>query len=217
MSSNNCPLCSCDSALHFFYQEKLERDFYKCQQCDLVFVDRAQLISIEDEIARYDLHDNSKRSKGYEKFLLRLVEPIEKYLSPESSHGLDYGEGPYPMLRELLNEHGFESVSGFDPIFNKVNPSISGPYDFISCCEVIEHMSKPSIDINRMISLLKKEGLLVISTGVLSKEINFRAWHYISDVTHINIFSDKTFTYIEKAYGLELIESKLDLRVFLKK
>lgn len=215
MRSQDCPLCLSESTHHFHFQEKFQRDFYKCNACKLIFVDRLQLVSPGVEKERYSLHDNSQRSKGYEAFLSRLIEPINSHL-PKTAAGLDFGEGPYPMLRELFQEAGFTNISGFDPYFNPDSGVLNQKYDFITCCEVIEHMSKPSIQIKDLIAMVNKRGILIFSTGVFNSEIDFSSWHYINDETHINIFSQKTFEYIGQVLDLEIIEQDLDLIVFSK-
>lgn len=216
MLSKNCPLCFSENSNHFFRQEKLSRDFYRCDFCDLVFVDRGQLVTQADEKKRYQLHDNSTRSPGYEKFLLRLVAAVDKHVD-KAARGLDFGEGPYPMLRELLKENGYLNVLGFDPLFNNQDLGTLGSFQFITCCEVIEHMNKPAQQIEALVKLLNTEGLLVISTGITEKGIKFENWHYLNDETHINLFSDKTFAYLAEIYNLEILQRERDLIAFLKK
>lgn len=217
MSSRSCPLCLCENSEQFHYQEQHKRDFFKCSQCELVFVDRNQLASPQDEKSRYTEHNNSDRTPGYEKFLSRLIDPIERLLPERSVKGLDFGEGPYPMMRELFYERGYQNISGHDPYFNPNHTKLLDTYDFVTCCEVIEHMSRPHEQIKGLVGLLKEKGLLVISTGVLSSAINFPTWHYIKDVTHINFFSQNTFKWMEDELDLKIIEQSRDLIVFSKR
>ena len=215
-SAEPCPLCKSVDTEEFFYQSKLNRLFLTCSSCDLKFVPRAQLLTVVEERKRYELHDNSIRTKGYEAFLLRLVNPIlERY--PDDAKGLDFGEGPYPMLREILSEKGYKNILGYDPIFNMQKSVFDFEFDFITCCEVLEHVSNPFDILFQLIKLLKKESSLIVSTGVINSEIDFPSWHYITDVTHINIFSENTLRWISNRYNLEIEFPDKDLVIFWKK
>lgn len=210
----NCPLCFKAQSRKILYHEKLNRDFYQCECCALVFVPRDQLLKKDEEKTRYRFHENQIRSKGYEKFLRRLIEPIVS-LHQNEDKGLDYGEGHYPMLREILKDEGFCDVDGYDLYFNPVNLE-NKKYNFITCSEAIEHFNNPGSEVERISKLLLKGGTFVISTGLLSDDIDLKSWHYITDPTHVNFFSLKTFEWLASSYKFEVIETKNDL-VILKK
>jgi hypothetical protein len=212
----NCPLCSSSKTEHFFYQVKLDRNFHKCSVCDLVFVDRSDILDTFVEKSRYDGHENDILTEGYEKFLQRLITPISENLS-ENLFGLDYGQGPYPMLIKLLNKAGFKNVDGYDPFYKNDQSVFSNQYDFITCCEVIEHMTDISLEIERINSLLKDDGLFIVSTGLRSDNIDFQNWYYIRDDTHINFLSTKTARWIGENYNLNLVKTAKDLIIYSKK
>jgi hypothetical protein len=213
----NCPLCQESGGVHFFHHEKLQRDFYQCENCELIFVDREQLISNSDERGRYDLHDNDIESDGYKYFLNRLVIPMQKLIPNKNSLGLDFGEGCNPILRGLFAEAGLKNMDGFDPFYNNDLDVFNRRYDFISCSEVLEHINNPSVDISRLITLLNVKGILGISTGLYGSQIDFKSWYYINDITHINIFTDKTVQFLAKMFNLEVKLLAKDLFIFEKK
>jgi len=218
-SDNNkiqCPLCESLDHSHFAFQKAYERDFYECHDCGMIFVARYQLLSEKEEKSRYDLHENHIRSKGYEKFLRRLINPIKELCSPDSS-GLDFGEGPYPMLREIFAEDGYNKVKGYDPYYNRNEDVLSTHYDFITCSEVIEHAKSPLFLLQTLKNSLKHGGYLVISTGIYSKDHDFLAWQYTHDDTHVNFFTDKTILWISKSFSFEIKQRAKDLVIFLKK
>lgn len=213
---DSCPLCQCSETNLLFYQKKFKRNFYECSLCSLIFIARSDLISHHEERKRYELHENSFISQGYRTFLERLVLPIKKRISQQSI-GLDFGEGPYPMLRQIFSEHGFDSVKGYDPFFNSDHNIFLKKYDFITMCEVIEHMNDPLKDLETTIGLLKPGGMFVVSTGLVTTLKDLESWYYINDITHINFFSEKTFKWLGERFSLELLDTEKDLVIFLKK
>jgi 2-polyprenyl-3-methyl-5-hydroxy-6-metoxy-1,4-benzoquinol methylase len=59
------------------------------------------------------------------------------------------------------------------------NPEVfSNQYDFITATEVIEHLSEPRFELNRLFTLLKKGGVLAIMTQMITKETDFSTWYY---------------------------------------
>lgn len=211
----SCPLCFTDKTHHFAYQKSYRRNFYECEECSLIFVDRGELLSSEEEKSRYDLHENHIRSKGYEKFLRRLIDPLKKYVILDDK-GLDYGEGPYPMLREIFAEDGYKNINGYDPLYNPSESALMDHYKFIICCEVIEHTKNPRKELKRMESLLENDGYLAMSTGIYSKDHDFLGWQYTHDDTHINFFTDDTVLWIVDNLKLEIIERAKDFILFSK-
>jgi len=211
-----CPLCKSLDNSHFAFQKAYTRDFYDCHHCGMIFVNREQLLSENEEKKRYDLHENHIRTPGYEKFLRRLINPLKK-LCGHDSVGLDYGEGPYPMLREILSEDGYKNVQGFDPYYNQNTEALDTNYDFITCSEVIEHTKYPGDVLKKLKALLKTNGYLVMSTGIYSRDYDFLSWQYTHDDTHINFFTDDTILWIAKNFHLDLVQKDKDLVIFSKK
>ncbi|MFT6630948.1 MAG: hypothetical protein ACJAS4_000892 [Bacteriovoracaceae bacterium] len=210
-----CPLCKSQLTNHVFYQEQYKRDFYNCESCFLCFVNRNQLLTIETEKERYDLHQNDIRSAGYEKFLRRLINPILDKISNDSN-GLDFGCGPYPMLIEIFKEEGFKNIKGWDPIYHNDESVFSDKYDFITMCEVFEHVYDVKFEMDRIVGLLRSGGLLVISTGIKISDNALKTWHYLQDDTHINLVTDQTINWIALNYNLEIVDKAKDLIIFSK-
>ncbi len=213
---SSCPLCSSDSVNFQFHQPLHKRDFYLCENCDLSFVDRAQLLDLKTEKSRYDLHQNDIRSAGYEKFLRRLVNPIIGQFSLDAQ-GLDYGQGPYPMLLEIMREEGFKNLVGHDPIYHPDQAVFKASYDFITMCEVIEHIYDLKTDLDALVALLRPSAWWVVSTGIKIPGADISKWHYILDDTHINLFSELTFSWMEKEYSLTRVKLDKSLVIFSKK
>ena len=213
-----CPLCESSGGtfLRRLEHDQVERDFYQCDECALVFIRREDCLSREEEERRYLLHDNSVRSNGYLNFLYRLIRKIKENIKDKNKKGLDYGSGPYPMLMELLAEEGYSQVEGYDPFFNPNLNFQKQKYDFITVCEVIEHIHDLKAELETLLKLLEKQGVMVWSTGIFG-DIPLERWHYVKDATHINFFSLDTLRWVGEKYHLRWECSEKDLITFWKK
>lgn len=218
MNHNVCPLClSSFEKCHFFWKQTIfSRKFYKCSICDLIFVGRNKVLSLEQQKLQYDFHQNNQRTDGYIKFLNRIVQPVIARVA-FNARGLDFGSGPYPMLAELLRESGYAKINVYDPIY-KIDPDVLlKKYHFITLCEVVEHLIDPRLVFDQLDKILHPGGLLIISTGFRVADDHFFNWYYNQDETHINYFSLKTLCFIKDDLNYEWVERGKDLVIFLKK
>jgi hypothetical protein len=78
----DCPLCK-NKNIEEYYKEKkgFKRLFYRCGDCLLIYLDPRLHLPESLEKSRYEHHNNSERSVGYEKFLRTLTEPLKKYIN----------------------------------------------------------------------------------------------------------------------------------------
>ena len=196
----NCPLCNKNHIHH--YLSDLRRDYFKCENCALVFVPPEQRPSCVEEKRRYDEHQNNPDDPGYRKFLSRIFDPIRERISPPA-RGLDFGSGSGPTLSVMFEESGYDMVI-YDKFYAD-NPSVlTGKYDFITCTEVVEHLFNPLSEIKRLTSMLKPDGLLGIMTKLVIDRQAFSKWHYKNDFTHVCFFSMETFQWLAANLKCEL-------------
>jgi len=192
-----CPLCSHKSIADYCSDQR--RNYFQCHRCWLVFVPPCQHLSLEQEKAHYDLHQNNPDDLGYRQFLSRLVQPLMAQLAPGMS-GLDFGSGPGPTLSVMLEEAGF-GVNIYD-IFYAHDPLVlQSDYDFITATEVIEHLSQPGEILEHLWSKIKPGGWLGLMTKMVLDKTAFNRWHYKNDQTHICFYSRETFEYLRKKWG----------------
>jgi SAM-dependent methyltransferase len=196
----NCPLCRAYDIAHFHRDNR--RDYYRCETCQLVFVPPDQRLSLQQEKAIYDLHQNNLHDEGYRRFLSRLYLPLAGRIKA-GSQGLDYGCGPGPALAAMFIEHGFP-MALFDPIYANQPEVLQPDYDFISCTEVVEHFATPECEFQRLFSLLVPGGWLGIMTKLVLDKQAFSNWHYKNDQTHICFFSKNTFQWLARQYQCRL-------------
>ena len=207
-----CPLCQGQEFAH--YHRDKRRDYWHCQQCDLVFVAKAQQLSCDDEKAIYQQHENSPNDEGYRRFLSRMALPIQQRL-PKGSKGLDFGCGPGPTLSLMLEEQGYE-MSVYDLYFADHPKVLEQNYDFITSTEVFEHLSDPKTELERLLNMLNPGGYLGIMTKRVLNQAAFARWHYKNDQTHITFFSEASFHWLARHYGLELEIVDNDVVLFRK-
>ena len=209
---DTCPLCTNSSIEHYAQDKK--RDYWQCLTCDLVFVDKSQQLSHEEEKAVYQQHENNPDDAGYRKFLSRMSQPMLERIPP-LSHGLDFGCGPGPTLSLMFEEAG-HSMAIYDPYFANNLDVLSQEYDFITSTEVFEHLSSPKDVLEQLLPILKPGGWLGLMTKRVIDQAAFKRWHYKNDPTHITFFSDRTFHWIAAQYGLTLALVDQDVALLLK-
>lgn len=192
---NSCPLCL-ESETR---QLEASPQFFRCDHCTTVFRSRQHLLSPEDEKNRYLEHNNDVEDKRYQQFVTPVVEKVRS-LFPLPAKGLDFGAGTGPVIAKLLREDSYE-IALWDPFFHADPAVLETQYDFIVCCEVIEHFHTPIAEFQLMKSLLMPGGKLICMTDPLPSDKPFEVWHYKNDPTHVIFYSEENVAYIKKHLG----------------
>jgi len=204
-SPKKCILCNNQPVFPLTFKKTYKklghRSFIRCLECDLIFVPEDFHLSPNDEAARYMLHDNNLSNEGYVNMFMEKIAIIRQHC-PDVISVLDYGCGPEPVLAELFKKNGLD-CDIFDPAFFPELPARS--YDLVISTEVFEHFRDVRNELRTIRSLLKPGGFLAIMTSLHDSVPNFEDWWYHSDPTHICFFSMKTFDWISKQFGFEMI------------
>ena len=206
-SPKNCILCN-NSAVHPLiltktYQKMGKRNYFRCPECDLIFVPDEFHLSPVDEEARYLLHNNTLSNEGYVNMFMEKIKLIHQYC-PGISSVLDYGCGNEHILAELLQREAYE-CDCYDLYFHPGFPVRS--YDLVISTEVFEHFRNVRNELIKILPLLRTGGFLAIMTSFHDPIEDFENWWYHSDPTHICFFSTKTFDWISKQFGFKKIYS----------
>jgi hypothetical protein len=187
-----------------------KRAYFQCMECGLLQMATEDRLCIQDERSRYLKHNNSTRTKGYIAFLERLIVPVVAELKQRGEakilpRGLDFGSGPYPMLAELMAERGYP-LDLYDPLFAPKDKSVlrAHPYEYILCCETIEHFYQPSSEFEFMVSLVEPGGFLAIMTSLRTEDSSVSHWHYAQDETHVALYSKFSMQWIAARYSLNV-------------
>lgn len=198
---NNCRLCA---APVDFYQHWRGRDYWQCDECHAVQMDKQHLPDRESETALYLTHENDVNDPRYQQFVSPITEAILSQI-PKDKIGLDFGAGPGPVISKIITEKGYQTKL-YDPVFHPDNSVLSQQYDFIICSEVMEHFHQPAVEFARLKSLLKPGGKLFCMTQLFDKSIDFAKWHYKNDITHVFFYHHDSLHFIQKQFGFSSVE-----------
>jgi SAM-dependent methyltransferase len=197
---NNCLLC--DGSTELFFQHK-ERKFFLCKECKGISLEKKLLPEQDIEYERYLQHNNDIENKGYQSFVSPVVSAVLKDFCPENK-GLDFGAGTGPVISKLLRDRNYQ-IELFDPFFHNNPELLSEKYNYIVCCEVIEHFHNPGKEFRLLKDLLVQNGKLYCMTNVFEKNIDFGKWSYKNDLTHVFIYQRETFYWIKERFEFDNI------------
>lgn len=203
----SCPLCHSQSLKE--YDATGIVIFLECNQCSLVFKSLEFFPSEAKERSRYQLHENDVNDIDYQRFVTPIVNAIVREHSPQET-GLDFGAGTGPVIAKLLEDKDY-SISLYDPFFHPDKSVLSTTYDFIICCEVMEHFHKPAKELELLRKLLTPKGSLYCMTQLLPKKSDFKNWNYRNDPTHVVFYSEENLNWIKEHFGFSevTIENRL--------
>ncbi|NBC58521.1 MAG: methyltransferase domain-containing protein [Bacteroidetes bacterium] len=200
-----CPLCH-DQTHWFCDYFKTPKTFYRCPNCKAIFKPSNFFLDPELEKNRYRSHNNDVKDTRYQDFVSPITDAINKNFSKNAS-GLDYGCGTGPVASHVLEQQGF-SVRLYDPYFYPDTSYEDNTYDFIICCEVMEHFYMPDKEFSKLKTLLNHNGKLYCKTKMISDDFTveaFKNWHYKNDPTHVFFYSPKTLQVICQKFGYKSV------------
>ncbi len=193
-----CPLCQSPSI--YFYEDI----FYECTWCKSIFRDAQYFLNDQQEKARYDTHNNDILDIGYQRFVSPITTRVEEDFEIHAKW-LDYGAGPGPVISHILSEKWYQ-LALYDPYYHPNTWVLKEMYDYIVCCEVIEHFYHPKEEFEKLFWLLKTGGKLYLMTEIFHEWRDFKNWYYKNDPTHVFFYHQAAFEYIAKKYNIKLVE-----------
>lgn len=199
--SNICPLCT-NQGDDFYEKNNLR--YYKCPVCDGIYMDNQLWPNKEAEKLRYQTHNNDVNDRGYQQFVSPITSAILINFST-SDMGLDFGAGTGPVISKILNDNNY-NIKQYDPYFHNKPKLLTEKYNFIACCEVIEHFYNPLKEFQLLKKMLIPNGKLYCMTDIFNKSIDFNQWYYKNDPTHVFIYQQKTFEWIKKEFRFTKVE-----------
>lgn len=191
-----CTLCGSE------LKNKKDAFFYDCICCKAIVKDKKYYLSANEEKAIYKNHNNDINDIRYQNFTMPITNYVIEKCLPKHK-GLDFGSGTGPVISSMLKERDYNIVQ-YDPFFASNKSVFNNKYDYIVSCEVFEHFYNPKMEIDRLASLLKTNGIFLIMTLLYNNQIDFNTWKYAKDPTHVFIYRKETFEYIADKYQLEI-------------
>jgi len=209
--NQKCTLCNHEAV---FFKDAHSRQFFRCEQCDLIFLLPEQRLNTAQEFERYNLHQNDSNDENYRLFLNQLAEPMIQNLTA-GVKGLDYGSGPGPTLSKIFEEQGFK-MALYDPYFAANENVLKQSYDFVTCCETAEHFFNPKKQFDLLNQVLRCDGWLGVMTQILKEGEMFEDWYYAKDPTHVSFYSHKTMQWLAQRYGWKVLIPRENVILFQK-
>ncbi|MGY3793691.1 class I SAM-dependent methyltransferase [Aquimarina sp. 433] len=202
----NCALCGSETQK---FTEIQERIYYQCINCSGISLDPSFYLTDEQEKERYEIHNNDVTDSGYQNFVSPIVNAIAKNYTPHHK-GLDFGSGTGPVITTMLRKQGYD-ITTYDPFFDLNPNALRQTYNYIACCEVMEHFHNPNKEFALLHSLLEENGTLYCKTYLYNSSINFNSWWYKNDPTHVFFYTEKTLQWIQSKFNFSklIISDKL--------
>lgn len=210
-----CKICDCNTTV--ISDENTNKDYYRCLECDYIFMDKNHYLDAKSEKKHYDNHDNNLESLGYVKMFEKLIDEFVSLYAKNIKKALDFGCGEGEVLPILLERCGI-SCDRYDLFYFPDKVYKDKKYDLVCSTEVIEHLVNPLDTIKELSSHLNKDGYLLLMTYFHpSDDEKFLKWFYIKDVTHIGFFSLKTFKYLISELNLKIVKHNSKNTIMFRK
>ena len=204
--------CVCSAPARCAYNIQAKR-YYECPRCAALFLDPAAYLTAAEERRRYELHNNDVNDPRYQRFVEPIVAEIVARVE-RGGAGLDFGAGTGPVVATLLQANGY-SMELYDPFFWPERAALKRTYDFITCCEVIEHFHAPAQEFALMRSLIRPGGIVCCKTDLLTDDTDFQSWYYKNDPTHVVFYHARTLAWLKKACDFSALEIRGRVVIFM--
>lgn len=199
--------------------------FFQCRKCRFVFsnptIGEKDLIefynSLEDEEYSQEAEGRAKNFEPTLKHLGQMEKPDNTLLDVGAASGI---------FMNLAKSHGYQ-VSGIEPSESLVQEAkehydlelfqgtveqfpVSEKFSVITLLDVLEHLSRPVPLMEKVSSMIRPGGILVIVTpdidSLMVKLTGRRWWHY--RVAHVNFFNMTSLNYLLSKTGFEIIKKR---------
>ncbi len=194
----NCPLC------HSPLTTLIDTDYFDCSGCMALVKHPDLLPTPEEELKRYTSHNNDVNDPRYQKFTAPIWQYILAHFNREDL-GLDFGSGTGPVISKMLLDAGY-TIKQYDPYFSPDEALLNLNYNYIACCEVVEHFFHPRDEFTKLDNMLLPGGKFVGMTLLYNDDIDFKTWSYRKDETHVFIYRKETLEYIAGLFNYKVPE-----------
>lgn len=207
-----CILCQNETKIFKYWKG---REFLECTQCHSLMLAKESYLSLEKEKERYEEHNNDVLDLRYQAFVSPIVHEVLKDYD-KTHRGLDFGSGTGPVITKLLKDQDY-NIEIYDPFFANDEEKLKKTYDYIVCCEVMEHFHHPREEFKRLKSLLNPGGSLYLMTKIYGDHIDFGSWNYKNDPTHVFLYHEKALIFIKETFGFKSMTIEGDRIIYRTK
>lgn len=215
---NACTLCNSTS---IEVLPKYHKDYLvKCKDCGFVFCQRKP--TMDELMECYSIY---KRSNSISPITVNRYKELLSYFENFKQTGniIDVGAGDGWFLAEAINfgwktfgtefeDRSVELCRQKGAIMHqgKLNPANYPPasFDVITSFEVIEHINNPTEEIQAFHTLLRKGGLLYVTTpnfNCISRRVLSEEWSVLNYPEHLSYYTPNTLQFAMEKNGFKKI------------
>jgi len=114
------------------------------------------------------------------------------------------GSGHFEMY---MGQMGWENVTTCDPFYQDTAPSISPPYDFITCFEVFEHHPNPRDLVADILNVAAPGACLMFTTVTVPGKLHPSWWYIAPRSGHITFYSKRSLVELFAEHGWSVVHS----------
>jgi len=190
--------------------------YYRCDQCGFTFTSAfdewsTEMFGLYIYNDDYPRHDPDYRDKRPTENAGTIAANFPEMAAVSV---LDYGSG-MGLLEEQLKRAGFTDVVSYDPYSAPTRPDRQ--FDAILSFEVFEHHPQPQALFADLVSLMKADGAVLLSTQLIGDEVHavgVHNWWYCAPRNgHISFYSAKSLALLAARHGLRVASFNAGLHV----
>ena len=166
--------------------------YYRCAACGFLFTPLADRWGADDfrariytdDYARFDPEIAEERPRANAGLIAQLFGAHRGSLRI-----LDFG-GAGGAMRDFLRADGFADVASYDPFASDGDSLPAGPFDLVTCFEVLEHASDPQAMAATLAQLAAGDGVILFSTLIQPPDIEIqrlRWWYAAPRNGHVSL------------------------------
>ena len=230
-----CTNCGGDNTVFFLrgiqmdnYEGK-EHDYFKCNQCGIVFLDHVPSAADYEESGYYQ-RKSSRASKVISFvmncFYKRRYAVLKKIVrNPSGSRILDIGCGKGAFL-DIAKKDGWD-VTGIEPTLRSaeyakktydINVITTGlleshlddaSFNAITMWHVLEHLPNPNLNFKTIYNILSNNGLLIVAVpniGSFQSKLGKNRWFHLDPPRHITHFTPSVLSGLLESNGFRVIK-----------
>lgn len=193
--------------------------YHQCKNCGFIFTTYFDDWTKQDFLDKIYNDDYIKVDPDYVKKRpnesIRWVTNMLKWSKSRSI--LDYGAGNDAFSSGMRN-HGFDAV-GWDPMWEKEPEFGDKKFDVIVAIEVLEHTPKPLETTTEMVSFMKPDGCILISTLVnnVIGDHGITYWYIAPRNGHVCMHSNRSLEIMFEKHGLHVQHESYSQHIVYKR